>query len=68
MIQAAPNPSPVDTNWSTVPTQALDAGGIRFAYRELGPRGGVPVVFLTHLAEVPGSWDPRAVGGVANPS
>lgn len=36
-----------------------------FAYRELGPRSGVPVVFLTHLAAVLDNWDPRVVDGIA---
>jgi pimeloyl-ACP methyl ester carboxylesterase len=51
--------------WTTVSTQMLSAGGVEFAYRELGPRGGVPVVFLTHLAAVLDNWDPRVVDGIA---
>lgn len=38
---------------------------MRFAYRELGPRGGVPVVFLHHLNAVLDDWDPRVVDGIA---
>jgi pimeloyl-ACP methyl ester carboxylesterase len=38
---------------------------VTFAYRELGPRSGVPVVFLTHLAAVLDNWDPRVVDGIA---
>ena len=51
--------------WTTVATQTLSAGGVEFAYRELGRRGGVPVVFLTHLAAVLDNWDPRVVDGIA---
>jgi pimeloyl-ACP methyl ester carboxylesterase len=47
------------------PTRTVSAGGVEFAYRELGPRTGVPVVFLTHLAAVLDNWDPRVVDGVA---
>ncbi|MFD8218980.1 alpha/beta fold hydrolase [Streptomyces sp. NPDC059697] len=36
-----------------------------FAYRELGPQSGIPVVFLTHLAAVLDNWDPRVVDGIA---
>lgn len=57
-----------DTNyptWATVPTKTITAGGVTFPYRELGPRGDVPVVFLTHLAAVLDNWDPRVVDGVA---
>src|SRR3954447_16015887 len=53
------------TTWKTAPTQTITAGGVEFAYRELGPDRGVPVVFLTHLAAVLDNWDPRVVDGVA---
>ncbi|MFE9445074.1 alpha/beta fold hydrolase [Streptomyces sp. NPDC006602] len=36
-----------------------------FAYRDLGPKTGVPVVFITHLAAVLDKWDPRVVDGIA---
>ncbi|WP_245589465.1 alpha/beta fold hydrolase [Amycolatopsis balhimycina] len=36
-----------------------------FAYRELGPAGGVPVVFLHHLMAVLDDWDPRVIDGIA---
>ena len=47
------------------PTRNVSAGGVDFAYRELGPRVGVPVVFLAHLAAVLDKWDPRVVDGIA---
>ena len=53
------------TSWQDAPTRTLSAGGVRFAYRELGPNAGVPVVFLTHLAAVLDNWDPRVVDGIA---
>src|SRR5512133_2587610 len=53
------------TSWTDVPTRRLSAGGVEFAYRELGPSTGVPVVFLTHLAAVLDNWDPRVVDGIA---
>ncbi|HEX6673507.1 MAG TPA: alpha/beta hydrolase [Actinomycetes bacterium] len=43
----------------------VDVGGAKFAYRQLGPSTGVPVVFLTHLAAVLDNWDPRVVDGIA---
>src|SRR5436305_2725931 len=52
-------------SWKTAPTQTLTAGGVEFAYRQLGPSSGVPVVFLTHLAAVLDNWDPRVVDGIA---
>src|SRR5271166_218177 len=46
-------------------TRTVSAGGVEFAYRELGSRTGVPVVLLTHLAAVLDNWDPRVVDGLA---
>jgi pimeloyl-ACP methyl ester carboxylesterase len=52
--------------WRGVPTQTITAGGVTFAYRELGRQnGGTPVVFLTHLAAVLDNWDPRIMDGIA---
>jgi pimeloyl-ACP methyl ester carboxylesterase len=52
--------------WKNVPTRAITAGGIDFAYRELGKENsGTPVVFLVHLAAVMDNWDPRVVDGIA---
>jgi pimeloyl-ACP methyl ester carboxylesterase len=61
----APTGAASNTTWKNAPTQTINAGGVEFAYRQLGPRTGVPVVFLTHLAAVLDNWDPRVVDGVA---
>jgi pimeloyl-ACP methyl ester carboxylesterase len=53
------------TSWKDAPTRTLSAGGVEFAYRQLGPSTGVPVVFLTHLAAVLDNWDPTVVDGIA---
>lgn len=54
------------TVWRGVPTQLISAGGVDFAYRELGQKsGGTPVIFLVHLAAVLDNWDPRVVDGIA---
>jgi pimeloyl-ACP methyl ester carboxylesterase len=37
---------------NTSPTMRVDVGGTRFAYREFGPRVGVPVIFLHHFNAV----------------
>src|SRR3954453_22597157 len=53
-------------NWTNVPTRTIAAGGVEFAYRELGTNNpGTPVVFLVHLAAVLDNWDPRVVDGFA---
>ena len=49
----------------TAPTRTINVGGTPFAYRELGPRGGVPLVFLHHFTAVLDDWDPRVIDGIA---
>ena len=61
----APTGAALDTTWQNAPTHTINAGGVEFAYRQLGPRTGVPLVFLTHLAAVLDNWDPRVVDGIA---
>lgn len=54
------------TQWKNVLTQVVSAGGVDYAYRELGQEnGGAPVVLLAHLAAVLNNWDPRVVDGLA---
>lgn len=55
----------VTTAFKDTPTKTIEVGGTPFAYRELGPKTGVPVVFLHHLGAVLDNWDPRAVDGIA---
>ena len=51
--------------WKDAPTRTIDVDGVPFAYRELGPADGVPVVFLHHLMAVLDEWDPRVIDGIA---
>src|ERR1700726_23454 len=46
-------------------TKSVDVNGINFVFREIGQKGGVPVVLLHHLTAVLEDWDPRVVDGVA---
>ncbi|TCS12061.1 alpha/beta hydrolase [Caulobacter sp. BK020] len=48
------------------PNRYLEAGGVRFAYRDLGPRTGTPVVMLNHLGATLDNFDPRVVDGLAS--
>jgi pimeloyl-ACP methyl ester carboxylesterase len=64
-MKMVPAPTGANTTWKNAPTHTIDAGGVEFAYRQLGPSAGVPVVFLTHLAAVLDNWDPRVVDGIA---
>src|SRR4051812_50044558 len=40
-------------------TKTVEVEGTAFAYREVGPTTGVPVVFLHHFTAVLDDWDPR---------
>jgi pimeloyl-ACP methyl ester carboxylesterase len=57
--------SDVVTSYREAPSRTVSVGDVEFAYRDLGPRTGVPVVFLGHLAAVLDNWDPRVVDGLA---
>ncbi|MFJ7046767.1 alpha/beta fold hydrolase [Streptomyces sp. NPDC101112] len=52
-------------SYKNAQTRTVTADGVTFAYRDLGPRTGMPVIFITHLAAVLDNWDPRVVDGIA---
>src|SRR6478735_8300856 len=58
-------PKPIITSYAEAPTRHVSADGVTFAYRELGPEGGIPVVFFVHLAGTLDNWDPRIVDVIA---
>jgi pimeloyl-ACP methyl ester carboxylesterase len=58
-------PDGVITAYKDAPARTLDAGGVTYAYRELGPKGGIPVVFFVHLAANLDNWDPRIIDPIA---
>src|SRR5712691_11824241 len=49
----------------TVPTQFVEANGIRFAYRRWGKRSSVPLVFNQHFTGNLDNWDPAVLDGLA---
>jgi len=55
----------VITAYKDAPAQTIHAGGVTYAYRELGPKGGIPVVFFVHLAANLDNWDPRIIDPIA---
>jgi len=59
------NTEPVITSYAQAPTRTIAAGGVSFAYRELGPKGGIPVIFFVHLAATLDNWDPRIIDPIA---
>ncbi len=49
----------------TVPTQFVEANGIRFAYRRFGQETGTPLLFLQHFRGGMDHWDPAVTDGFA---
>jgi pimeloyl-ACP methyl ester carboxylesterase len=49
----------------TAPTQFVQAGDVRFAYRRFGKTGTVPLVFLMHFLGTMDYWDPAVTDGFA---
>jgi len=49
----------------TAPTRYVEGSGIRFAYRQLGPATGTPVVLLQHFSGNIDAWDPAVVNALA---
>src|SRR5438046_4336149 len=56
---------PIITSYAKAPARTISAGGVTYAYRELGPKGGIPVIFFVHLAATLDNWDPRIVDPIA---
>jgi pimeloyl-ACP methyl ester carboxylesterase len=50
---------------TSVPTQFVEAAGVRFAYRRFGIAEGVPLVFCQHFIGNLDNWDPAVTDGLA---
>ena len=51
--------------YATVPTQFIEANGIKFAYRSYGKEGDMPVVYFNHLTANLDNCDPRIMDAIA---
>jgi pimeloyl-ACP methyl ester carboxylesterase len=49
----------------TAPTRYVEGSGIRFAYRQLGPSTGTPLILLQHFSGNIDAWDPAVVNALA---
>lgn len=56
---------PTITSYAKAPAKTVTVGGDTFAYRELGPKEEIPVVFFVHLAATLDNWDPRIIDAIA---
>lgn len=52
--------------YADTPTETVTVDGVAFAYRDLGPREGTPLVMLNHWGAVLDNFDPRIVDGLAS--
>lgn len=55
----------VQYTYATVPTQFVEANGIKFAYRSYGKQGDIPVVYFNHLTANLDNCDPRIMDAIA---
>ncbi|MFJ4455962.1 alpha/beta fold hydrolase [Pseudomonas sp. NPDC089392] len=53
------------TQYIAAPNQTLEIDGVAFAYRELGRKGGVPLILLNHWGAILDNFDPRIVDELA---
>src|SRR5438046_1282411 len=56
---------PVITSYTKAPARTVKAGAVSYAYRELGPKGGITVICSVHLAATLDNRDPRIVDPIA---
>lgn len=49
----------------TAATKFVEANGIKFSYRTLGPQSGTPLVLLQHFTGNMDAWDPAVVNALA---
>ncbi|WP_338524851.1 alpha/beta hydrolase [Pseudomonas batumici] len=59
------HPGP-DTSYGQAANRSINVGGTAFAYRDLGPRSGVPLILLNHWGAVLDNFDPRIINGLAS--
>jgi pimeloyl-ACP methyl ester carboxylesterase len=58
--------TPTTQTYSQAPTEVVSAAnGVDFAYRRVGNRGGMPLVFANYFAANLDDWDPLIVDGLA---
>ncbi len=64
-IMTTSNTQNINYTYATVPTQFVEANGIKFAYRSYGKHGDIPVVYFNHLTANLDNCDPRIMDAIA---
>jgi pimeloyl-ACP methyl ester carboxylesterase len=62
----APGNARSGARYIEAPNLSINVEGTAFAYRDLGPRGGVPLILLNHWGAVLDNFDPKIVDGLAS--
>lgn len=65
LTMATSNAQSGNYTYATVPTQFVEANGIKFAYRSYGKQGDIPVVYFNHLTANLDNCDPRIMDAIA---
>ncbi|WP_397444360.1 alpha/beta fold hydrolase [Pseudomonas chlororaphis] len=61
----ANSPAGSQTSYVEAQNQSITVNGIPFAYRDIGPRTGVPLVLFNHWGAVLDNFDPAIIDGLA---
>ena len=61
----ANNHTCTSTSFSNAANQSITVNGVRFAYRDIGPAIGVPLVLFNHWGAVLDNFDPAIIDGLA---
>lgn len=62
---ATSNAQGMNFSYVTVPTQFVEANGIKFAFRSYGKEGDIPVIYFNHLTANLDNCDPRIMDAIA---
>jgi len=55
----------MSTSYKSSENKKIKVKGQSFVYREVGPKGGIPIIMLHHLTAVLDDWDPTIIDGLA---
>ncbi|MGZ9668251.1 alpha/beta fold hydrolase [Pseudomonas sp. GNP014] len=59
------NPAAAQTSFINAANLSISVNGVPFAYRDVGPRTGVPLVLFNHWGAVLDNFDPAIIDGLA---
>jgi pimeloyl-ACP methyl ester carboxylesterase len=65
LVMTTSNAQSINYSYKTVPTQFVEANGIKFAYRSYGKEGDIPVIYFNHLTANLDNCDPRIMDSIA---